>query len=118
MSRVGIRRAYEAPGARDGKRILIDRVWPRGVKREDLALHAWTQDLAPSTELRKWFGHAPQRWEEFRERYHAELEQEPAASALAELRALVKRGRVTLVYGAKEERFNNAVALRELLEAS
>lgn len=108
-----IQRAYVPPAAEDGARILIDRLWPRGVKKEALALHGWQKDLAPSTALRQWFGHDPARWEEFRRRYRAELAgQEPALAALRELaRAQV----VTLVYAAHDEAHNNAVVVREVL---
>jgi len=108
-----IQRVYVPPAAEDGARILIDRLWPRGVKKEALALHGWQKDLAPSTALRQWFGHDPARWEEFRRRYRAELAgREPALAALRELaRARV----VTLVYAAYDEAHNNAVVVREVL---
>lgn len=112
-SHLRIRRAYVPPAAEDGARILIDRLWPRGVKKEALALHGWHKELAPSTALRQWFGHDPARWEEFRRCYRAELAaQEPALAALRELaRAQV----VTLVYAARDEAHNNAVVVREAL---
>ncbi|MBV2163316.1 MAG: DUF488 family protein [Comamonas sp.] len=112
-SHLRIQRAYVPPAAEDGARILIDRLWPRGVKKEALALHSWQKALAPSTALRQWFGHDPARWEEFRQRYRAELAaQEPALAALRELaRAQV----VTLVYAAHDEAHNNAVVVREVL---
>lgn len=112
---IWIRRAYEAPTRNDGYRVLVDRVWPRGVSREALAIDDWARELAPSTPLRKWFGHDPGRWDEFRRRYHRELEAKGAA--VRELRAHLERGRVTLVYGARDPHHNNAVALREFLEA-
>lgn len=111
---VRIRRAYQGPRRGDGFRVLVDRVWPRGVRKEDLELDAWWKELAPSTDLRKWFGHAPERWEGFKERYFEELDAVPeAVDALLER---VERGRVTLLYGARDERHNQAVALREYLE--
>ena len=108
-----IKRAYEVPAPTDGTRILIDRLWPRGVKKETLALSQWAKDLAPSTELRQWFGHDPALWPEFRQRYAAELL--PHADLLESLRALARKGPITLVYGAHDEEHNDAVALRDFL---
>lgn len=110
---IRIRRAYEPARRSDGARILVDRVWPRGVKKEELAIEAWLKELAPSDRLRKWFGHDPERWQEFRERYFAELDER--AEPLRALRALARKRRVTLVYGARDELHNNAVALRSYL---
>lgn len=110
-----IKRAYEAPSAADGKRILIDRLWPRGVKKEALALSEWMKDLSPSTELRHWYNHEPEFWPEFRRRYAAELR--PHAQQFEALRALARAGTITLVYGARNETQNNAVALRDFLLA-
>ena len=110
-----IKRVYEPAEAGDGARVLVDRVWPRGVTRQAAALTLWLKDIAPSTELRKWFGHEPERWEEFRRRYHAELEQDQ--DGLAELRELRGKGRVTLLYGAHDTEHNQAVALRDYLLA-
>ena len=115
-SHIRIKRAYEAPTPDDGTRILIDRLWPRGVKKETLALSQWNKELSPSTELRQWFGHDPALWPEFRQRYAAELK--PHAELLDALRALARQGTITLVYGAHDETHNNAVALREFLLAS
>lgn len=112
-SHVRLQRAYAVPSAEDGSRILIDRLWPRGVKKEALALHSWQKELAPSTELRQWFGHDPAKWEAFRERYLAELAQQP--EAVAALRAQARAGVVTLIYAAHDEAHNNAVVVRELL---
>ncbi len=112
-SHVQVKRAYEAPAQGDGTRILIDRLWPRGIKKESLALDQWDKDLAPSTDLRQWFGHDPTRWTEFQERYAKELHAH--GPALDALRALARKGHITLVYGAHDEVHNNAVALRELL---
>ncbi|AEB86444.1 DUF488 domain-containing protein [Alicycliphilus denitrificans] len=110
---VRIKRAYEPPAAEDGARILIDRLWPRGVKKEALALTEWTKALAPSTELRQWFNHDPALWDEFRRRYAAELRaQRPAFDALRER---ARHGVVTLVYSAHDETVNNAVAMRGFL---
>ncbi|QXL84391.1 DUF488 domain-containing protein [Comamonas sp. NLF-1-9] len=112
-SHVRIRRAYEDPAPEDGERILIDRLWPRGVKKEALQLAEWNKDLAPSAELRKWFDHDPERWPEFRRRYAAELAEHP--EAFEALRERARSGVITLVYGAHDEQVNNAVALRGYL---
>lgn len=114
-SHVQIKRAYAPPAPEDGMRILIDRLWPRGVSKEALALDHWNKELAPSTELRQWFGHDPDRWTEFQRRYAAELQ--PQAEQMDALRALARKGRLTLVYGAHDEEHNNAVALREMVFA-
>jgi uncharacterized protein YeaO (DUF488 family) len=111
---IGLKRAYDPPAKSDGRRILVDRVWPRGIAKEDLQIDAWLKDLAPSTELRKWFGHDPTKWDEFRKRYAQELEQR--SEALEGLVAQARAGHVTLVFGAKDIEHNNAVALREHLE--
>jgi uncharacterized protein YeaO (DUF488 family) len=113
--KIQVRRAYDPPRRIDGYRVLVDRVWPRGVSRDDLRLDAWLPEIAPSTRLRQWFGHDPERWEEFRERYAAEL----AASdeAVRELAERARRGRVTLVYAARDPEHNNAVALAAYLRA-
>ena len=110
---VTLKRAYESPAAEDGKRILVDRLWPRGVTKEAAAIDLWLKELAPSTELRKWFGHDPARWPEFRQRYAAELHQHPAE--LEEVRKLARQGPITLVYAARDEAHNDAVVLRDLL---
>lgn len=111
--RVPIKRAYEAPAATDGARFLVDRLWPRGVKQESLALTAWLKDVAPSNELRRWFGHDRSKWTEFRRRYRAELKSRPAA--LRPLREALKQGPVTLVYSARDEEHNQAVVLGAFL---
>jgi len=110
---VRIKRAYEAPSPDDGERILIDRLWPRGVKKEALQLTEWAKDLAPSSELRQWFNHEHERWPEFRRRYAAELAAQP--EPFEALRERARKGVVTLVYSAHEEAVNNAVAMREYL---
>lgn len=110
---VRIKRAYEAPAPEDGARILIDRLWPRGIKKENLALAEWEKDLSPSTELRQWYGHEPTRWDEFRRRYAAELR--PHAERFEALRERARQGVVTLVFSSHEEKLNNATALREFL---
>jgi uncharacterized protein YeaO (DUF488 family) len=110
---VKIKRAYEPPSAQDGTRILIDRLWPRGISKDNAALDRWMKEIAPSTELRKWFGHDPARWEEFRRRYAEELRHN--ADLFDELRRLAHRGPITLVYSARDEAHNDAVVLRSLL---
>jgi len=110
---VKLKRAYEAATAADGRRILVDRLWPRGVKKADAAIDLWLKDLAPSTDLRKWFGHEPARWEEFSRRYRAEIDRR--SDQLAELRKLAQSHPITLVYSAHDELHNNAVALRDII---
>ena len=107
---IKIKRVYEKPSKDDGFRILIDRLWPRGVSKEKANVDLWAKDLAPSDGLRKWFQHDPKKWSEFKKRYFAELK----GKDLDFLRK--KKGTVTIVYGAKEERYNNAVALVEFLK--
>jgi uncharacterized protein YeaO (DUF488 family) len=111
--RVKLKRAYEPATASDGTRILIDRLWPRGVKKSDAAIDQWVKDIAPSTALRKWFGHAPERWAEFRRRYAAEVHQHP--EQLSTLRIMARQGPITLVFSAQDELHNDAVALRDFL---
>jgi uncharacterized protein YeaO (DUF488 family) len=111
---IDLKRAYDPPAKGDGRRILVDRVWPRGVARDELRIEAWLKDLAPSAELRKWFGHDPAKWDEFKQRYARELEQR--AHTLEELLEQARAGQVTLVFGAKDVEHNNAVALKEHLE--
>ena len=112
-SRIKFKRAYEPPSPEDGARILIDRLWPRGVSKANAALDGWFKELAPSTDLRKWFGHDPALWEEFQRRYADEVRQQP--ETLEKLRALAREGPLTLVYGAHDEAHNDAVALRQFL---
>lgn len=107
---IRVKRVYEAPSPEDGVRVLVDRLWPRGLSKEKAGVDLWLKEVAPSTELRKWFGHAPEKWEAFQERYRQELRQQP--EALQRLSELLDQGRVTLLFGAKETRFNDAVALR------
>lgn len=110
---IRIKRAYEAPATEDGDRVLVDRIWPRGLRREDAHIDLWLKDVAPSTTLRQWFGHDPARWEEFRHRYRVELahNREP----VEQLRTRSRHGTLTLVYSARDEQHNQAVVLRELL---
>jgi uncharacterized protein YeaO (DUF488 family) len=113
--KIQIRRAYDPPRRGEGHRVLVDRVWPRGLRKEALELDAWSAEVAPSASLRKWFGHDPGRWQEFQERYFAELDAKP--DALGELARRARRGRLTLVYGARDPDHNNAVALAAYLRA-
>lgn len=111
---VRIKRVYDEPAAADGLRVLVDRLWPRGLTKEKARLDDWLKELAPSDELRKWFGHDPARWEEFRERYRQELAGRP--ESMARLRALAGKGPVTLLFAAHDAAHNNAVVLKELLD--
>jgi uncharacterized protein YeaO (DUF488 family) len=110
---VRLKRAYEPAAPSDGDRILVDRIWPRGVTREQAQLSEWARELAPSTELRRWFAHDPTRFDEFRRRYTAELEAQE--SKLRELRRRARAGTLTLVYAARDEAHNDAVVLAEVL---
>jgi uncharacterized protein YeaO (DUF488 family) len=110
---IRIKRVYDPPSSSDGTRILVDRLWPRGLKKEQARVDMWMKDLAPSSRLRSWFSHEPVRWDEFRKLFFAELDGRQAAVDTV----LARRGTVTLLYGAREERFNNAVALQEYLLA-
>lgn len=112
--RIRLKRVYADPADEDGFRILVDQLWPRGLTRERAAVDLWLRDVAPSTELRKWFAHAPAKWDEFVRRYWAELEGKP--QVLEVLRERMERGPVTLVYASRDEERNNAVALKAYLE--
>lgn len=110
---IKLKRIYEAPSADDGYRVLVDRLWPRGVKKENAHIDLWLKDVAPSGQLRKWFGHDPQKWDEFKQRYTSEM----ATGALDQLRQLAaEKPTLTLLYAAKDEEHNNAVVLKSLLE--
>lgn len=111
---IRLKRAYDYAARSDGPRILVDRIWPRGVAKEDADIAHWLKGLAPSTELRKWFGHDPDRWSGFRDRYFKELKSDGAAEDLDLFRQILKEHkRVTLVFAAKDTDHNNAVALRD-----
>ena len=114
MSAIGIKRAYEAPAAGDGERVLIDRIWPRGLTKEKAAIGRWMKELSPSTDLRKWYGHDAGLFDEFRRRYRDELKESKAA--LDELVALCRKKKVTLVFAARDTERSNAAVLKELLE--
>ena len=109
-----IRRVYDPPEPDDGARILVDRLWPRGVKKEEAELTLWLKEIAPSSQLRQWFGHDPEKWDEFKRRYHAELTANHAA--LDKIRNFLNSGRVTLVYGARDTEHNDAVVLAQYLQ--
>jgi uncharacterized protein YeaO (DUF488 family) len=111
-----MKRAYEEPDPADGYRVLVDRLWPRGKKKEALELDGWMKGVAPSTELRLWFGHDPAKWGEFQRRYRHELSSPEKRGLVDDLVHRTQEGRVTLVYGAKDEAHNEAVVLRDLLE--
>ena len=113
---IRIKRVYSEPSARDGVRILVDRVWPRGISKERARIVEWRKDLAPTTSLRKWFGHEPARWVEFRRRYRIELKRLSQLDALNTLAQRSSRKTITLVYSAADEQHNQAVVLMELLE--
>jgi len=110
---IKLKRAYEEPSPEDGTRILVDRLWPRGLSKKTAAIDQWLKEIAPSTELRKWFAHDPDRWKEFCRRYTAELQEH--AEYLQEIRRVARRNRVTLVYAARDELHNEAVVLRDVL---
>ena len=110
---VKLKRAYDAPLVDDGTRILVDRLWPRGVSKAEAAIQQWMKEIAPSTELRKWFGHEPAKWDEFRRRYGEELRRNE--KLLAQLRSVARKGTVTLVYSAHDEAHNDAIVLRAVL---
>ena len=110
---IKLKRAYEPPAQSDGRRILIDRLWPRGVSKAKAALDGWMKDIAPSTTLRQWFGHDPARWQEFRRRYAEEIREHP--EQLRRLRRFAAEGPLTLVYSAHDEAHNDAVVLRAVL---
>lgn len=113
---IQLKRAYEPANATDGYRVLVDRLWPRGLHKADAHIDEWVKDVAPSSELRRWFGHDPSRFREFRERYKRELRSEEARAALVELARRAARGTVTLVYSARDEVHNNAIVLARELE--
>ena len=108
---IRIKRVYEQPSHEDGKRILVDRLWPRGLSKEKASVDLWLKDIAPSTELRKWFDHDPSKWDEFKQRYLSELKEN--SEAVQTLREELKKGQVTLVYAAKDEEHNDALVLQE-----
>ena len=115
VTNIHIKRVYEEPDAKDGTRILVDRLWPRGLTKEKAKVDLWLKEVAPSTELRKWFAHDPARWAEFQARYREELRRNKQPASL--LKEEASKGPVTLVYGAKDQQHNEAVVLQELLKS-
>lgn len=111
---IKIKRIYDPVADDDGKRILVDRLWPRGIKKENAKIDEWLKDIAPSNELRKWFSHDPSKWQEFRKRYRSELKKN--SSLIERLATESKRGTITLLFTAKDKEHNNAVVLREVIE--
>jgi len=111
--KVALKRVYEPPSPSDGTRILVDRLWPRGLSKDKARVDLWLKEIAPSTELRRWFAHDPAKWAEFQRRYRAELDANP--DAVSELKAALADGPATLVYGAKDEAHNDAVVLAAYL---
>ena len=112
---IGIKRIYESPGDADGYRILVDRLWPRGISRDKAKADLWLKEIAPSDELRHWYGHDPAKWPEFKTRYFAELDEKP--ELVSRILEHVRKGKVTFLYSSKEEKLNNAVALIEYVKA-
>jgi uncharacterized protein YeaO (DUF488 family) len=112
---IKVKRVYEKPGAADGVRILVDRLWPRGLTKDKADIAYWAKDISPSNELRRWYGHDPDKWTAFRERYRKELDANP--EGIDKLLVLTKKGAVTFVYSSKEDRINNAEALKAYIEA-
>lgn len=115
MPAFALKRVYDPAEAEDGTRVLVDRLWPRGLTKEEAEIDLWAKEVAPSHELRRWFAHKPERWGEFQARYREELESPEAQERIAELRAMARKGRVTLVYSARDETMNNAQVLRNAL---
>jgi uncharacterized protein YeaO (DUF488 family) len=111
---IQIKRVYDDPSKDDGYRVLVDRLWPRGIKKEEAHLDQWMKEIAPTVELREWFGHDPSKWDEFQKRYRAEIEKHP--DDIAELQKKAKDGNLTLVFAAKDVEHNNAVVLKEVVE--
>jgi uncharacterized protein YeaO (DUF488 family) len=112
---IRVKRVYDTPSKADGARFLVERLWPRGIKKSALQMDGWARDAAPTTELRKWFAHLPARWTAFRDRYFAELEHQPGA--WAPLVETARKGNLTLLFSSRETEHNNAVALKAYLEA-
>lgn len=111
---IELKRVYDAPSKQDGKRFLIERLWPRGIRKQDLAMDEWLKEAGPSTELRKWFSHDPAKWEQFRKKYFAELDSRP--EAWAPIRDTAGHHTVTLLYSSHDTEHNNAVALKQYVE--
>ena len=115
---IKIKRIYDPVSKDDGKRILVDRLWPRGVKKEKAAIDEWLKDIAPSDELRKWFSHDPEKWQEFKKRYKKELSDSDKASLVKKLKAEAKKGTITFLFAAKDTEHDNAMVLKEAISKS
>jgi uncharacterized protein YeaO (DUF488 family) len=115
MAAVALKRVYEPAEPEDGTRVLVDRLWPRGLRKEKADLDLWAKDVAPSAALRRWFAHKPERWQEFEKRYRAELAAPEAQPQVEALRAMARKNHLTLLYAARDESMNNAVVLRDYL---
>jgi uncharacterized protein YeaO (DUF488 family) len=113
-SNIRLKRAYDPPSPEDGVRVLVDRLWPRGLAKSEAAIDRWLKEVAPSSELRRWFGHDPRKWHEFRRKYQVELSSR--GDLLKELRLAAQKGPLTLVYSARDQEHNQAVVLRDVLE--
>jgi uncharacterized protein YeaO (DUF488 family) len=112
---VTIKRAYDPPGSGDGYRVLVDGLWPRGVSKEKLKIDAWMKEIAPSPDLRKWYGHRAEKWPTFRQRYQSELQNPPASDLLQELVRRARKGNITLVIGARDTEHANGTVIAELI---
>ncbi len=113
---VQVKRAYDEPSSKDGYRVLVDRLWPRGISKEKLKVDDWMKEIAPSPELRKWYGHEPEKWPEFRRRYRMELGKPPASELLEQLVKRARKGKVTLVIGAKDAERANGAVIAEIIQ--
>ena len=113
--KIKVKRVYDPPATTDGRRILVDRLWPRGLSKEKAGIDFWAREISPSTELRRWYGHDPEKWPEFKAKYSEELKAKP--EDVEEFLQHVGRGTATFLYGSKEEHLNNAVALKEYVES-
>ncbi|HLG33194.1 MAG TPA: DUF488 family protein [Ignavibacteriaceae bacterium] len=114
MPNIQIKRIYEPANRQDGCRVLVDRIWPRGIKKDDASINLWLKEIAPSTELRKWYSHDPEKWKKFKTKFFKELDERKELVEVLIKNA--KKQKLTLLYSAKEERFNNAAALKEYIE--
>ena len=114
---IAIKRAYEAAGADDGCRVLVDGLWPRGITKEGLKIDAWMKEIAPSAALRKWYGHKPEKWEEFRNKYRQELSKPPRKALLDELVGRARKEQLTLVFGARDAERSNAAVIAEMIRS-
>lgn len=116
MNKLELKRAYDEPSKKDGKRILVDRVWPRGKSKEKLAIDHWYKDIAPSSELRKWFNHDPDKFQDFKKKYKEELTSDSKKEVLKQIKSFLSEDKVTLVFGAKDRKHNQAVVLKEIIQ--